>query len=89
MVPVFGPFTNGRGLSRILPLCMPELNVFIRKPPRKKVVVNSKGARPLVFKDICQPKSPPSIYGAPSQEVLHGPLDAWCIVQAYQRLLEL
>jgi hypothetical protein len=89
MVPDFGPVPNCRGLARILTLCMPELNVQIRKPPRKMRLSPSAGVSPFILMEMGQRKPPSSIHDLTEKELQYCALDAWCTLQAYQRLVKL
>lgn len=83
-----GPVRVARGLSRIVTLVMPELNVIIGKPQVKK-----KGR----FKDIGkfalieQGKIPPlqSLRDLKRKEQVYAAMDAWATLQAYQRMKDL
>jgi hypothetical protein len=80
-----GPTKVPRGLSRIVTLVMPELNVIIGKPPP------SKGER---FKDISrfakieQGKAPPitSFRDLSHKDRFYAAMDAWATLLAYKRI---
>jgi len=78
---LLGPVKVPRGLSRIVVLSMPELNVHIRKP-------NSKGRFKNVglFCLIEQGKKPPlkSIHELTAKELQYAALDSWCTMQAFK-----
>jgi 3'-5' exonuclease len=82
---ILGPTKVPRGLSRIVTLVMPELNVIIGKPPP------SKGER---FKDICrfakieQGKAPPitSFRDLSHKDRFYAAMDAWATLLAYNRI---
>jgi hypothetical protein len=78
-----GPVKVARGLSRIVTLCMPELNVLVRKPKNK---LSSVGR----FAMIEQGKAPPlkSIHDLTKKQQQYAALDAWSTLLAYQRLQE-
>jgi hypothetical protein len=80
----FGPVSVPRGLSRIVTLCMPELNVTIRKPKQRFQSIGR-------FALIEHGKVPPltSIYDLSLQELQYAALDAWCTLKAYERIGEL
>ena len=83
---ILGPVKVARGLSRIVALSMPELNVVIGKPPPSK-----KGGR---FKSIGrftmieQGKAPPltSLRDLSRKDQHYAAVDAWATLQAYKRL---
>lgn len=83
---IVGPVKVARGLSRIVALSMPELNVLIGKPPPSK-----KGGR---FKSIGrftlieQGKAPPltSLRDVSRKDQHYAAVDAWATLQAYKRL---
>jgi 3'-5' exonuclease len=87
MAPIFGPVPTPRGLSRIVTLCMPELQVQIRKPPRNQRFSSSVGRFILIEQGKRNPLE--SIYDLSPEELQYAALDAWCTLQAYQRLLAL
>jgi 3'-5' exonuclease len=89
MASVFGPVSGCRGLARIVTLCMPELRVQIRKPPRKKRFSPSTGVSPFILMEMGQRKRPSSIRDLSKKELQYCALDAWCTLQAYQRLMKL
>jgi hypothetical protein len=80
---LLGPVKVARGLSRIVTLCMPELNVLVRKPKNK---LSSVGR----FAMIEQGKATPlkSIHDLTKKQQQYAALDAWSTLLAYQRLQE-
>ena len=82
---LLGPTKVPRGLSRIVTLTMPELNVLVQKPPP------AKGARFKTigrFTLIEQGKIPPlkSLRDLSRKDQRYAALDAWATLQAYKRL---
>jgi hypothetical protein len=87
---VLGPVQVLRGLTRILTLCMEELNVLIRKSPR------GKGGRAKTrfsdvqrFSLIEQGKAPElrGLWDLSFEEQQYAALDAWSTLYAYKRIL--
>jgi hypothetical protein len=83
---LLGPVKVARGLSRIVALAMPELNVHIRKPADAKGRFKNIGR----FTWIEQGKAPrlKSMYDLSDEELRYAALDAWCTLQTYKRLRE-
>jgi hypothetical protein len=83
---VCGPVTVARGLSRIVTMVMPELDVLIRKPKGQ-----GRFTKVGRFALIEQGKAPPlkSIDELTFEEKQYAALDAWCTLYAYRRLQEL
>ena len=88
---LLAPTKTPRGLSKIVSLCMPELNVRISKPPR-----NPKGGGKGRFANIGrfalieQGKARPlrGLHDLKSKEQQYAALDSWCTLLAYRRLME-
>lgn len=80
----FGRGKVDRGLTRIVTLCMPELNVQIRKPKRARLADIGR------FALMEQGKIPriQSVWNLSPKERQYAALDAWCTLQAYNRLQE-
>lgn len=82
---LLGPVTVPRGLSKLISLCMPELNVRIEKPGKsskqrqknigKFALIEQGKAKPL--KGLDDLKKSQHQYAA---------LDSWCTLKIYQRL---
>ena len=82
---VLGPVKVARGLSRIVTLSMPELNVIVGKPqPSKGGRFKSIGR----FTLIEQGKAPPlsSLRDLSRKDQHYAAVDAWATLQAYKRL---
>lgn len=79
---LLGPVTAPRGLSRIMVLAMPELNVLMVKPKNSRMNDISR------FALIEQGKAAPlqGLSGLSEKEKQYAALDAWCTLQAYDRL---
>jgi hypothetical protein len=76
-----------RGLSKIVTMCMPELNVRIIKPPQSKSKMKNIGR----FAMIEQGKAPSihSLRELSKKEKQYAALDSWCTLQAYRRIQEI
>lgn len=79
---LLGPVSVARGLSRIVTLSMPELDVLIRKPKSQGRFANVGR-----FALIEQGKAPPlnSVWDLSDKERQYAALDAWCTLYAYKR----
>lgn len=77
-----------RGLSKIISLCMPELNARIGKPKTSGYKTTGRFRRIGRFAMIEQgkAKSLQSLADLSSAEQQYAALDSWCTLQAYQRL---
>eukprot|EP00980_Cylindrotheca_fusiformis_P007588 scaffold1580_cov116-Cylindrotheca_fusiformis.AAC.23 len=73
-----------RGLSKLVSVCMPELNVRIAKPSQKRSKLSSIGR----FAMIEQGKAPPllRLQELSKKEKQYAALDAWCTLQVYHRI---
>lgn len=88
--PHLGSVKVPRGISKLVVLTMPELNVRIEKPKSSKTKIGR-------FKDVFrfsmieQGKAPPlrSISELSVHEQQYAALDAWCTLQVYNRLLSI
>lgn len=82
---LMGPAKVARGLSRILMLAMPELDVWIEKP-----VLGERFANIGKYTLIEQGKAPPlqSMAELSRKEQRYAALDAWCTLYAYRRLMK-
>jgi hypothetical protein len=76
-----------RGLSKIVTMCMPELNVRIIKPPQTKSKMKNIGR----FAMIEQGKAPPlhNLHELSKKEKQYAALDSWSTLQAYRRIQEI
>jgi hypothetical protein len=96
---MLGPVKVARGLSRIVTLTMPELNVLVGKPPRNRNSNKGRGSgsgrtASSRWKDIGrftlieQGKAPPltSLRDLSRRELEYAAVDAWATLQAYHRL---
>jgi hypothetical protein len=83
----FGRVKVDRGLARIVTLCMPELNVLIRKPKKNGSARFADIGR---FTLMEQGKIPRirSVWNLSPKERQYAALDAWCTLLAYNRLQE-
>lgn len=83
-----GPSTVARGLSRIVSLVMPELNVRVEKPARKNAKARfvNIGRYTLIEQGKAAPLR--SIAELSKKEQRYAALDAWCTLQAFGRLQE-
>mmetsp|Transcript_11383 Transcript_11383/g.17473 ORF Transcript_11383/g.17473 Transcript_11383/m.17473 type:complete len:293 (-) Transcript_11383:1123-2001(-) len=85
---IMGDSQVPRGLSKIISLCMPELNARIGKPKTKGDKVRGRFQRIGRFAMIEQGKAKPlqGIDDLSRAEQQYAALDSWCTLQAYQRL---
>jgi len=84
---ILGPVKTARGLSRIVSLSMPELEVVIGKPPG-----GTKGRFKTIgkFTLIDQGKAPPllALRNLSRRDQHYAAVDAWATLQAYKRLAQ-
>eukprot|EP00980_Cylindrotheca_fusiformis_P007590 scaffold1580_cov116-Cylindrotheca_fusiformis.AAC.25 len=73
-----------RGLSKLVSMCMPELNVRVAKPSQKRSKLSNIGR----FAMIEQGKALPlhSLQELSEKEKQYAALDAWCTLQVYRRI---
>lgn len=83
---LLGHTKTARGLSRMVTLAMPELNIRIEKPSRRNG--RARFANIGRYTLIEQGRAPPlrSIRELSKKEKRYAALDAWCTLQAFRRL---
>ena len=84
---IYGKVKVARGLSKILTMCMPELNVRISKPSGRKNRMKNVGR----FVMIEQGKSKPlkGVHELSEKEKQYAALDSWCTLEAYTRIIKI
>lgn len=75
-----------RGLSRLVTMSMPELNVRLVKPPQTKSKMKNIGRFAMIEQGKAQPLN--SIHELSKKEKQYAALDSWCTLQAYRRIKE-
>jgi hypothetical protein len=76
-----------RGLSKIVTMCMPELNVRIIKPPQSKSKMKNIGRFAMIEQGKAHPLH--SLHELSNKEKQYAALDSWCTLQAYRRIQEI
>lgn len=84
---IYGKVKVARGLTRIITMCMPELNARIAKPSGRKNRMKDVGR----FVMIEQGKSKPlkGIYELSWKEKQYAALDSWCTLLGYRRMINI
>ena len=75
-----------RGLSKIISMCMPELNVRISKPPGMNQRMKNIGRFSLIEQGKAKPLR--GVDDLSEREQQYCALDSWCTLQAYLRMKE-
>jgi len=83
---LLGPVKVPRGLSKLISLCMPELNVRIKKPGKSSKQRHKNIGK---FALIEQGKAKPlrGLFDLNRNLQQYAALDSWCTLKIYQRLL--
>lgn len=83
---LLGPVKVPRGLSKLISLCMPELNVRIEKPGKSSKQRHKNIGK---FALIEQGKAKPlrGLFDLNKSLQQYAALDSWCTLKIYQRLL--
>jgi len=84
---LLGPVKVGRGLSRIVSFCMPELKVQIRKPKSARGRLSNVGR--FCWVEQGKAPRPTSLADLSEKERQYAALDSWCTLQAYKRLKDI
>jgi len=84
---LLGPVKVARGLSRLVNLCLPEMNALrIDKPKKSSMrLFQNIGVYSLIEQGKAEPLQGLSDLNTTQQQ--YAALDAWCTLQVYQRLL--
>lgn len=84
---LMGKVNVPRGLSKIVTLCMPELNVRIEKPKTQKGRYKNIGPFALIEQGKAEPLR--GLFDLQEKDQQYAALDSWCTLKAYQELLQL
>mmetsp|Transcript_437 Transcript_437/g.825 ORF Transcript_437/g.825 Transcript_437/m.825 type:complete len:290 (-) Transcript_437:297-1166(-) len=76
-----------RGLSNIVSLCFPELNVRIKKPNQSSKRFKNIGRFAMIEQGKAKPLG--GLNDLSAEEQQYAALDSWCTLQAYARLREM
>jgi len=82
---LLGPAKVPRGLSKLISLCMPELNVRIEKPKSSSQRKKTIGKFALIEQGKAKPLR--GLFDLNKNHQQYAALDSWCTLKIYQRLL--